>query len=149
MAGDASRPRASQEHVKPWHAPTSGTTDLAAALMIFGGVMALFEGISAIAKDHVFLRTRHYVFEFSLAGWGWVHLILGIALILAGVAVIRGALWARLFGVTVAGLGAIANFLWLPYYPLWALVLIAVNILVVWALCTGMHREADAGRPAV
>ncbi|MFD8979366.1 hypothetical protein [Streptomyces sp. NPDC059564] len=148
MASDASRPRTSHEHVQPHHAPTSGRTDVAAALMIFGGVMALFEGISALATDNLFLATRHYVFEFSLTGWGWVHLILGIALILAGVAVIRGALWARFFGVTVAGLGAIANFLWLPYYPFWALVLIAINILVVWALCTGMHREADAGRTA-
>ncbi|MFF1412065.1 hypothetical protein ACFVX6_20220 [Streptomyces sp. NPDC058289] len=148
MASDASRPRAGTAHPSPWHAPTSGTTVLAAALMIFGGAMAIFEGIAAIAKDELFLATRHYVFEFSLAGWGWVHLILGLALVFAGCAVISGALWARLFGVSVAGLGAIANFLWLPYYPLWALVLIAVNLLVVWALCRGMHREADAGPTA-
>ncbi|MFI1253193.1 hypothetical protein ACH4U6_05195 [Streptomyces netropsis] len=148
MASDATGPRASHGHPSPWHAPTSGTTNLAAALMIFGGVMAIFEGISAIAKDNLFVVTRHYVFEFSLAGWGWAHLILGIVLLVAGGAVIRGALWARFFGVTVAGLGAVANFLWLPYYPLWALVLIAVNILVIWALCTGRQREADAGRTA-
>ncbi|MFD9356981.1 hypothetical protein [Streptomyces sp. NPDC060031] len=144
MASDASRPRASNAHPSPWHAPTSGTTIAAAAFMIFGGVMALLEGIAAIAKDDLFLATRHYVFEFSLAGWGWVHLILGIALIFAGCAVISGALWARLFGVTVAGLGAIANFLWVPYYPLWALVLVLVNLFVVWALCRGMHQEAEA-----
>ncbi|WSP43839.1 hypothetical protein OG247_34115 [Streptomyces sp. NBC_01244] len=113
--------------------------------MIFGGVMALFEGIAAIAKDDLFIATRHYVFEFSLAGWGWVHLILGIVLVFAGCAVFSGALWARFFGVAVAGLGAIANFLWVPYYPLWALVLVAVNIFIVWALCMGMHREAHAG----
>ncbi|MCX5403110.1 hypothetical protein OHA37_04330 [Streptomyces sp. NBC_00335] len=121
---------------------------MAAALMIFGGAMAIFEGIAAITKDTVFLATRHYIFEFSLAGWGWIHLILGIVLVFAGCAVISGALWARFFGVSIAGLGAIANFLWLPYYPLWALVLIAINILVIWALCTGMHREADEGLTA-
>ncbi|MFD9407944.1 hypothetical protein ACFWBN_13150 [Streptomyces sp. NPDC059989] len=146
MASDASRPLSSNAPPSPWHAPTSGTTVLAAALMIFGGAMALFEGIAAIAKDDLFLATRHYVFEFSLAGWGWVHLILGILLIFAGCSVISGALWARFFGVAVAGLGAIANFLWVPYYPLWATVLIAINIFIVWALCAGMHREADAGR---
>ncbi|OKK17186.1 hypothetical protein AMK16_19970 [Streptomyces sp. CB00455] len=138
-------PRAGDPHPSPWHAPTSGTTVLAAALMVFGGLMALFEGIAALAKDDLFLATRHYVFEFSLTGWGWVHLILGIVLVVAGFAVVTGALWARFFGVAVAGLGAIANFLWLPYYPLWALVLIAVDLLVVWALCRGMHREAEAG----
>lgn len=148
MASDASRPRASDAHPSPWHAPASGTTVLAAALMIFGGAMALFEGIAAIAKDDLFIATRHYVFEFSLAGWGWVHLILGIVLVFAGCAVLSGALWARFFGVAVAGLGAIANFLWVPYYPLWALVLVAVNLFIVWALCTGMHREGEAGRTA-
>ncbi|MFD3656819.1 hypothetical protein [Streptomyces sp. NPDC058620] len=102
----------------------------------------------AIAKDDLFIVTRHYVFEFSLAGWGWVHLILGVVIVVAGCAVLSGALWARFLGVAVAGLSAIADFLWVPYYPLWALTLVAVNIFVVWALCMGMHREADDGRHA-
>lgn len=58
----------------------------------------------------------------------------------------RSASASNFFGVSVAGLGAIANFLWVPYYPLWALTLVAVNIFVVWALCTGMRREADDDR---
>ncbi|MFF3019015.1 hypothetical protein [Streptomyces sp. NPDC057939] len=144
MASDATRPQAGRAYPSPTHAHTSGTTVLAAALMIFGGAMAIFEGIAAIARDGLFLMTRHYVFQFSLAGWGWIHLILGVILVLAGCAVLSGALWARYFGVAIAGLGAIANFIWLPYYPLWALVLIAVNLFIIWALCTGMHREADA-----
>lgn len=148
MASDSARPTADDVHQRPWHGPTSGTTVFAAALMVFGGAMALFEGIAALAKDDLFLSTRHYVFEFSLTGWGWVHLILGIVLILAGCAVLTGALWARFFGVVVAGLGAFANFLWIPYYPVWATILVAVNIFVVWALCTGMHREIPDGRAA-
>ncbi|MFE7707882.1 hypothetical protein ACFU6I_19275 [Streptomyces sp. NPDC057486] len=143
MASDTAGPRAARANPSPTHAPTSGITVLAASLMIFGGAMAILEGIAAISKDAIFLATRHYVFEFSLAGWGWVHLILGIVIVLAGCAVLSGALWARYFGVAVAGLGAIANFLWIPYYPLWAMVLVAINIFIVWALCTGMHREAD------
>nr|WP_235968405.1 hypothetical protein [Streptomyces mesophilus] len=112
--------------------------------MIVGGAMAACEGIAALADDDLFVVTRHYVFEFSLAGWGWVHLLLGIALVVAGCALFGGALWARFFGVFVAGLSAIANFLWVPYYPLWALTLVAVNLFIVWALCTGMHKEAHA-----
>ncbi|WP_425586212.1 DUF7144 family membrane protein [Streptomyces sannanensis] len=145
MASDAARPRTAGAQPRPWHAPTSGTTVFAAAMMIVGGAMAIFEGISGIRKDQLFIATRHYVFEFSLAGWGWVHLILGIVLLLAGCVVLSGALWARFFGVSVAGLGVIANFLSVPYYPLWALTLVAVNILIVWALCMGMHREAGEG----
>ncbi|WP_374211924.1 hypothetical protein [Streptomyces sp. C10-9-1] len=142
MAADTRPGSASAQPTAP-HGHTSGATVLAASLMIFGGVMAIFEGISAIAEDDLFVATRNYVFEFSLTGWGWVHLILGFVLVLAGIAVLgSGALWARFFGVFVASLGAIANFLWIPYYPLWALVLVAVNIFIVWALCTGMHREA-------
>ncbi|MGP3632082.1 DUF7144 family membrane protein [Streptomyces sp. 24-1644] len=145
MASDAVPPRTANANPRPWHAPASGTTVFAAALMIFGGAMAILEGIAAIAKDDLFIVTRHYVFEFSLAGWGWVHLILGVVIVVAGCAVLCGALWARFLGVAVAGLSAIANFLWVPYYPLWALTLVAVNIFVVWALCMGMHREADDG----
>ncbi|WP_436846974.1 DUF7144 family membrane protein [Streptomyces atratus] len=148
MASDTAGSKPGHAYPSPTHAPTSGVTILAASLMIFGGAMAIFEGIAAIAKNDLFIATRHYVFEFSLAGWGWVHLILGIVLVLAGCAVLGGALWARYFGVAVAGLGAIANFLWVPYYPLWALVLVAVNIFIIWALCTGMHREVDEGLKA-
>ncbi|MFF4423147.1 hypothetical protein ACFY04_20595 [Streptomyces sp. NPDC001549] len=144
MASDASRPRTSAPQPSAWHAPTSGRTIAAGALMVFAGAMAIFEGIAALARDDLFVVTRHYVFEFSVTGWGWVHLIVGIALVLAGCAVFTGALWARFFGVAVAGLAAIANFLWVPYYPWWALTLVVVNLFVVWALCTGMHREADA-----
>ncbi|MEU4353220.1 DUF7144 family membrane protein [Streptomyces virginiae] len=144
MATDAGGSQAARTHPDPWHAAASGRTVLAAVLMIFGGAMAFFEGIAAVASDDLFVVTRHYLFEFSLTGWGWVHIILGIVLVAAGCAVLAtGALWARYLGITVAGLGAFANFLWLPYYPLWALVLIAVNILVVWALCTGAHHEAE------
>ncbi|MFF1494438.1 hypothetical protein [Streptomyces sp. NPDC058304] len=142
MASDSTQPTAAAVNPSPWHGPTSGTTVLAGALMIFGGAMAIFEGISAVVKDPLFIATRHYVFEFSLAGWGWVHLIVGIVLVLAGCAVLSGALWARYFGVFVAGLGAVANFLWIPYYPLWATILVAVDLFIIWALCHGMHQEA-------
>lgn len=145
MASESTRPGSAGAgaNPRPWHGPTSGTTVVAAAFMIFGGAMAIFEGIAAIAKDDLFIRTRHYVFELSLTGWGWIHLILGVIIVLAGCAVLNGALWARYFGVVVCGLGAIANFLWIPYYPLWSMVLVAVNLFIVWALCAGMHREAD------
>lgn len=120
----------------------SGWTVFAAVLMIFGGAMTILEGIAAIAKDDVFVSTRNYAFQFSLTGWGWVHLILGIVIFLAGCSLFSGALWARFVGVVLAGLAMIANFLWLPHYPLWAIVLIAINLFIIWALCAGPHRES-------
>ncbi|MFF2045666.1 hypothetical protein ACFVVX_35125 [Kitasatospora sp. NPDC058170] len=127
------------------HPLRTGWTVLAAVLMIFGGTMAIFEGIAAIAKDDLFVRTSNYTFKFNLTGWGWIHLILGIVIVLAGCALFTGAVWARAVGVVLAGLSLIANFLWLPYYPFWAIVLIAVNIFIIWALCAGSLR--DASRP--
>ncbi|MEU9112647.1 hypothetical protein AB0D04_12800 [Streptomyces sp. NPDC048483] len=111
--------------------------------MIFGGIMAIFEGVSAIAKDTVFVNTPNYVFQFNLTGWGVVHLILGIVVALAGAALFTGAAWARVVGVTLAGLSMIANFIWLPHYPLWAIVLIALDAFIIWALCTSHGVAGD------
>ncbi|WP_438271753.1 DUF7144 family membrane protein [Streptomyces erythrochromogenes] len=114
----------------------NGLLYFAGFLMVFGGLMMLFTGISAIARDDVFIPTPHYAYEFDLTSWGWIHLILGIVIFLAGLAVIRGALWARVVGLALAGLSMVASFMWLPYTPFWALVLLAIDGLIVWALCT-------------
>ncbi|AJT62397.3 hypothetical protein T261_0708 [Streptomyces lydicus] len=117
------------------HPAAAGWTVFAAILMIFVGIMVIFEGASAIAKDTVFVNTPRYVYAFNLTGWGIVHLILGIVIALAGVALFTGAVWARIVGITLAGLSMIANFIWLPHYPLWAIVIIALDAFIIWALC--------------
>ncbi|MFC9330140.1 hypothetical protein [Kitasatospora sp. NPDC057015] len=119
----------------------TGWTVFAAVIMIFGGAMAIFEGIAAIAKDDLIVVTRNYAYQMNTAGWGWIHLILGILVVLAGIALFGGAVWARAVGIVLAGLSMIANFLWLPYYPFWAIVIIALDIFVIWALCVGSTRE--------
>ncbi|MFF4248689.1 hypothetical protein ACFYY2_30055 [Streptomyces sp. NPDC001822] len=136
MAGSMSGTRAGHDSGSGRGVAATGWTVFAAVMMIFGGALAIFEGIAAIAKDDLFVSTSNYVFKFSLTGWGWVHLILGIVVVLAGLALFTGAFWARAVGVLLAGLLAVANFLWLPYYPLWSIVLIAINVFVIWALCS-------------
>ncbi|MFD5033229.1 hypothetical protein ACFVWX_31495 [Streptomyces sp. NPDC058220] len=121
----------------------TGWTVFAAVLMIFGGAMTILAGISAIAKDDIFLTTRSYIFSFDLVGWGWVHLILGLIIFLAGCALFKGAVWARVVGVILAGLGALSNFLWIPRYPLWALTLLAIDVFIIWALCAGDRRRTE------
>ncbi|WP_393055010.1 hypothetical protein [Streptomyces sp. LN549] len=123
------------------HPLQTGWTVFAAILMIFGGAMSIFQGIAAIAKDDVFVATRNYVFQFNLTGWGWIHLVLGIVIVLAGCALFTGATWARVVGIVLAGLGALANFMWLPHYPLWSIVLIALDVFIIWALCAGPHEK--------
>ncbi|MFF4378134.1 hypothetical protein ACIQI7_27325 [Kitasatospora sp. NPDC092039] len=115
----------------------SGWTVFAGVMLITAGMMAVFQGAAAVRKDGLLIVTRSYVYSMNTEGWGWIHLILGVVVVVAGVAVFSGAVWARVVGVVVAGLGMLANFLWLPYYPVWAIVLIAVDALVIWALCVG------------
>lgn len=121
----------------------SGWVVFAAVMMIFSGIMTLLAGISAIAEDDVFLSTRNYVYELDLTGWGWIHLILGLVIACAGFALFKGATWARVVGVVLAGLSMIANFMWLPYNPWWALLFIAIDAFVIWALCVAPGPMRD------
>lgn len=130
------------------HRAVSGWLVFAAVMLLFAGLMGLGQGISAIRNDQVFLVTRNYVFSFDLTGWGWVHAILGAVAVIAGLALFTGATWARVTGVVLAGLSLIANFLWLPYYPVWAVALLVVDALVIWALCAGPGMSERTAGPS-
>ncbi|MER7850333.1 hypothetical protein ABTZ03_41115 [Kitasatospora sp. NPDC096077] len=119
----------------------TGWTVFAAIMLIAGGTMAIFQGIAGITEDSLIVVTRRYVYSMNTTGWGWIHLILGIVIVVTGVVLFGGAVWARVVGVVLAVLGMIADFLWLPYYPLWAVVLITIDAFVIWALCVGTTRE--------
>ena len=112
----------------------AGWAGFAGIMLILMGVLDMVQGLVAIIEDEFFLVTREWVFEFDVTAWGWIHLLLGAALILSGFGVFTGNVVARTVGVIVAGLGIIANFAWLPYQPVWSSILIAVGIAVIWAL---------------
>ncbi|MCX5394937.1 hypothetical protein [Streptomyces sp. NBC_00094] len=120
-----------------------GGTVFAAVLLSVSGVLALLQGIAAIAEDDVYARVGNYVFEFDLTSWGWIHLILGIVIVLTGVGLFSGANWARVAGIGLAGLSMIANFLWLPYQPWWAITLLAIDVFIIWALCSSWSHTSD------
>lgn len=126
------------------HRAVSGWIVFGAVMLIFGGLMTLFQGLAAISNDQVFVATQSYIFQFDLTGWGWVHLILGIVLMVTGFALFTGAMAARVVGVVLAGLSLIANFLWLPYFPVWATVLLILDALVIYALSAGPSHERAA-----
>ncbi len=117
--------------VSPWAA---GLAMFAGAMMIVAGIFAVFEGIAALFNDKVYVNTPQYIFTFDLTAWGWIHLLLGVLVGLAGVAVIRGQAWGRFTGIALAGLSAIANFMFLPHYPLWSILIIALDVAIIWAL---------------
>jgi len=101
------------------------------------GLFQFFEGLVAVIDgDDFLIRTSDYVFKFDSGVWGWTHLILGIVLFLAGLGIFAGNLFARSVGILAAGLSAVANFLWIPYYPVWAIVVLTLDVFVIWALST-------------
>jgi hypothetical protein len=106
----------------------------AAIMMIMAGVFQAFAGLVAIFEDEFFVATRNYIFQLDATSWGWIHLLLGVVVALAGWAVLSGQTWARVVGITLAVLSAIANFLFIPYYPVWSLLIIAIDVAVIWAL---------------
>lgn len=111
-----------------------GWSIFAGSILIMVGIFQLIAGLVAIFNNSFYLAVNHWVFQFDTTAWGWIHLILGIVLALSGVGIFTGNLAARTVGVIVAILSSIAAFMWLPYYPLWALVIIALDVAVVWAL---------------
>ncbi len=111
-----------------------GWATFAAIMLMIGGVWGAIVGIAAIAEDEFFVVTPDWVLQFDATTWGWIHLIGGVILFLSGLGIFSGNVLARTVGVIIAGLGAIANFAWLPYYPVWAIVAIAVDIAIIWAL---------------
>ncbi|MFG2358836.1 hypothetical protein [Streptomyces sp. NPDC048521] len=113
----------------------TGLTAFAAVMLLLVGLLDIFRGIMAIAEDDVFLTTSNYVFEFDLTGWGWVHLVLGVVAVIVSMGLFKTATWARVTGVAIAGLVIIANFLSLPYYPVWSVVMITISGFIIWALC--------------
>ncbi len=100
------------------------------------GAFQVVTGIAAIANDDVFVRTENYVFQFDLTTWGWIHLVVGALGILIGVSIVAGQSWAFVAGIVIAMLSALSSFTWMPYAPFWAIVILAFDILVIWALST-------------
>jgi hypothetical protein len=112
----------------------AGFIVFAAVMMLMSGVFEALQGLIGIFQNEFYVQTRNYLFKFDATTWGWIHLILGIIVALAGWGLLSGRTWARVVGITVAALSAIANFLWLPYYPFWSLLIITLDVFVIWAL---------------
>lgn len=115
---------------------SEGGLVFAAVMLLLLGVMQFFQGLAAIIKDSFYVVAPNYTYELDTSAWGWIHLILGALIAVTGFFLLTGASWARGVGIGIAALSAISQFFFLPYYPLWALVIIAMDVFVIWALAT-------------
>jgi hypothetical protein len=119
-----------------------GLAAFAGAVMLLIGIFQALAGLAAIFENEFFVVSSNYAYEIDVTAWGWIHLILGAILVFAGISIYTGAAWARSVGVVLAILSAIANFFFIPYYPVWAVLIIALNIAVIWALVQFSPEEA-------
>jgi hypothetical protein len=117
--------------INPW---AIGVAVSAAVLLIMVGIFQILEGLAAIIDDDFYVVVGDYTYGFDVTAWGWIHLVVGALVVVVGAFILRGAPWARAGGMLIALLSAIANFIFIPYYPLWSIVIIAIDVAVIWAL---------------
>jgi hypothetical protein len=122
----------------------SGFAQFGAVIMIVVGAYQAVTGVVALLRGEFFVATRNYVFQLDTTTWGWIHIVLGAVVVLAGCGVLARQTWAVVVGIVLCAISAVTNFAFLPYYPFWSLVIIALDVLVIWAL---LRYRADAARP--
>ena len=115
---------------------TTGLTTFAGVMMIMAGGFQLFNGLVALLANEFYVNTPNYLFKFDATRWGWIHLLVGLLVLLAGFAVLAGQTWGRVVGIVLAVFSAVTSFAFIPYYPFWSLTIIALDVLVIWALAT-------------
>jgi hypothetical protein len=121
-----------------------GAIMFAGIMMAMNGIFSAIAGIVALAKEDFYVVLPNYILELDAVTWGWIHLILGIVVAIAGFSVLTGKTWARVIGILVASVSAIANFGFIPYYPIWSLLIIAIDVVVIWALAAHGRQMSAA-----
>jgi hypothetical protein len=122
-----------EEEVNAWGI---GLILFASLLMMLGGAFQAFTGLVAIVNDQFLIPTREYLFQFDRTSWGWIHLVLGVVVAGAGAGLLAGRTWGRVVAIVLALCSAVVMFAFLPQYPLWALIVIALSVAVIWAVAT-------------
>ena len=115
----------------------------ASTIMILIGAFQIIAGLVAIIDDDFFVVGPNYTYDIDTTAWGWIHLIIGIVVLLGGFGLLQRKLWAGALAIGLAMISAIANFFFIPYYPFWSILMIALAVFVIWAI-TRPGAIADA-----
>ena len=132
MATQEQRPR--DEYPPQTSAWAVGGATFAACMILIIGVFQVISALTAIFDDGFYVVTQHYTFDLDPTAWGWIHLIIGILLVLTGYFLFARRAWAAGVAIGLAMLSAIANFFFIPYYPFWSILEIALAVWVIWSL---------------
>ena len=123
------------------HLVAYGVTGFAGVMLATVAGFQILEGISAIAKDDVYVTGPNYTYQFDVTTWGWIHMSLGIVALATGIGIMFGKTWAHVAGLAVAFLSCLSSFSSLPHAPLWSIVILAFNAFVIWALCVRINNQ--------
>lgn len=139
-----------QDLVYEEHVPSAwamGYATFAGVVLVLGGIFQALVGIAALANDNYLVVTQDYAFRFNVTSWGWIHLVLGLVVLFAGIGIFSGSVVARTIGVFVAVLSAGVHFMFMPYQPIWSAVVIALDVAIIWALTAhGRDIAEERGR---
>ncbi len=124
-------PRMTRQDPSGW--AISGVLFAASMLMLIG-CFQIIAGLVAIFDDEFYVVARNYTFNLDTSAWGWLHLLLGLLLLLTAFGLFTLRSWAIITAIGLASLSAIANFFFIPYYPFWSILVIALDVWVIWAL---------------
>jgi hypothetical protein len=116
-----------------------------AMLLVLAGVFHFFVGIAAFSRSNYYSAAANYPYALSSRSWGWVHVIAGVILAITGVALLTGSRIARALALVFLGLSAIANFFFIPFQPLWAFLILAVDVFAIWAISSAKGRGSLSG----
>lgn len=107
----------------------------AAVMLFLVGSLHVIEGLVALFRDQVYVVSeKHLVIGVDYTTWGWLHLIVGVVMILVGAGLLTGRMIARIFGVAIAFISTLMNIAFMPAYPFWSAILILIDIVVIWAI---------------
>jgi hypothetical protein len=140
------RPPPSVARTPPAPEPTGwvGFIEFAGVLMVLLGLFHALQGLVALFQDDYFLvGTKRLLTHANYTAWGWTHLLIGVLIVVTGVSLVVGRLWARVVGVVLAVGSALVNAAFLVAYPFWSAIMIALDVLVIWAV-TVHGREVRA-----
>jgi hypothetical protein len=115
---------------------------LAGVLMIMSGALAFLSGLAMVIRRTFFVYNAAYPYHWTRTGWGWLELILGAVVFAAGFCVILGMTWARIVGIILATFTGVSAFLTIPLFPVWGIILVALNAFIIWALATPRRDNA-------
>jgi hypothetical protein len=111
-----------------------GWVMFAGTMAIIVGVFTVMQGLVALFNDEYFVVGQGELLLLDFTTWGWIHLVVGLILVLIGIGILRGSPWGLVAGVVIAGAGAILQLAFLAAYPVWSILIIALHVVVIYAL---------------